>query len=355
MPQRPKHVKDFSREALPLCQNAGAMPIRIFALQGQSDTLTEPTPADLPLLLAREDVVVWVDLLGEDAENEQLLTDVFKFHPLVIEDAFQDAPHPKIEEFDTYLYLIVRGIDTQHSEPKHLKTAELDIFLGKNFVVTHHSGNVEALEQSIGEIKRQPKVMRRGSAMLMHLLLDRVTDLYLPLIAKFDDAIEDLESAVLKSPDKKTLEDILALKSALQKIRRLGIHQLEVLDTLSSGDIELIPRKWLPFFRDVYDHFVRVTDLADSHRELLSGVLAAYMGEQQARLNNVMKVLTLISTIMLPLTFIAGIYGMNFDPDTSRWNMPELRWLYGYPFALGLMTATAAGLVWLFKKRGWFD
>jgi len=133
----------------------------------------------------------------------------------------------------------------------------------------------------------------------------------------------------------------------------MSIHQKDVLERLGKGEFDLIPEVALPFFRDVHDHFVRVADLNESFRDLVASALTAYMSQQSAKMNEIMKVLTLISTVMLPLTFIAGIYGMNFDPDTSKWNMPELRWFYGYPFAMGLMFVVAIGLVIYFKSKKW--
>ena len=329
------------------------MTVRILAARSASDSLTEPSIAVLPDLLGSEDAVVWVDLAGEGEEEQNVLSDIFKFHPLIIEDAFADATHPKLEEFDDYVYLIVRGLDADAEEPRDVQFVELDVFIGKNFVVTHHSKRLRSIEQTMADMRRNPKSLRRGAAWVAHQILDKLVDLYLPLMSKFDEELETLEHEVIKGPHANHLQQIFDLKGSLQRIRRVAIHQKEVLGQLAKGDLDFIPEPSLPFFRDVYDHFVRVTDLGDSFRDLVSAVLTAYMSQQQARLNEVMKVLTLISTIMLPLTFIAGIYGMNFDPDYSPWNMPELRWFFGYPFALVLMAITASILVYYFRRKKW--
>lgn len=329
------------------------MAVRILAARSASDTLTEPSIATLPDLLESEDAVVWVDLSGEGEDEHKVLADIFKFHPLIIEDAFADATHPKIEEFDDYIYVIVRGLDAEAEEPRDVQFVELDIFIGKNYVVTHHSKRMRSIEATIADMRRNPKALRRGAAWVAHQIIDKLVDLYLPLMTKFDEELEALEHEVIKGPQDHHLQLMFDLKGSLQRIRRVAIHQKEVLGKLAQGDLDFVPESAIPFFRDVYDHFVRVTDLGDSFRDLVTAVMTAYMSQQQSKLNEVMKVLTLISTIMLPLTFIAGIYGMNFDPDVSPWNMPELKWFFGYPFALTLMAITAVILLIYFRRKKW--
>jgi magnesium transporter len=327
--------------------------IRILASRDGGDAIVEPTVDELPALLGSVDCVVWVDLSGEGKEEERLLSDVFKFHPLIIEDAFRDATNPKVEEFDDYVYLIVRGLDSQAEEPRDVQLIELDLFLGRNFVVTHHSKPLRSVENTFTELQRIPKALRKGAPYVAHSILDKLVDYYLPLMTKFDEQIEELEQKVIQDPQSEHLQIIFDMKSSLQRIRRMSIHQKDILERLAKGEFELIPEPALPFFRDVYDHFVRVADLSESFRDLVGSALTAYMSQQSAKMNEIMKVLTLISTVMLPLTFIAGIYGMNFDPEYSPFNMPEIRWLYGYPYAIGLMAVVGIGLVIYFKSRKW--
>lgn len=329
------------------------MTVRIVAFHPDTEELRTPSIEELPQLLTDERHVIWVDMSGQEKEHEHVLADIFGFHPLLVEDALRDAPHPKIEEYGDYVYWIVRGLSPHAEEPTNLEMIELDLFLGKNYLVTHHVGDLRSVLHTREEIERQPRLLKRGAPMLAHMLLDKVVDLYLPLMQKFDEQIDALEQAIMEAPEPRQLQTIFSLKNSLQRIRRLGIHQRDVLEHLSSGECPLIPEKAIPFYRDVTDHFVRVTDRADSYRELVSSALTAYQSQQSARLNQVMKVLTMMSTIMLPLTFIAGVYGMNFDPDSSPWNMPELRWFYGYPAALLLMAVTTLALIWFFKRRGW--
>jgi magnesium transporter len=182
---------------------------------------------------------------------------------------------------------------------------------------------------------------------LLHRLLDRLVDNFLPVMDQVGAKLEILEDQIIHNPVPDLLEKVLEAKKSIQKIRRMTAHQRLILESLARGHLELIPRESLAFFRDIYDHFVRVADLAEAYREGAQSAVEAYLSMSANKTNEIMKVLTQISTIMLPLTFIAGIYGMNFDI------MPELRWVYGYPFAVGLMLATAAALLIWFRRRHW--
>ena len=182
------------------------------------------------------------------------------------------------------------------------------------------------------------------------MLLDRLVDDALPAMDAFDDAVEALEQASLRQiPQRTTVPKVLALRSALHRFRRTAVHQREVLLRLARGEFARIPPEALPFFRDVHDHAVRIADLVDDARELLAGVLEAHLAMVSNRLNEIMKVLTMIATVFLPVSFIAGVYGMNFE------HLPELHWRYGYPAAWIAMLLIAGGLALWFKRRGWLD
>jgi len=198
------------------------------------------------------------------------------------------------------------------------------------------------------EVARGCQLFEKGSAGIVHALLDHLIDHYLPLMDAFDEAIDAIEIEVVTQPTQAALPKIFTLKHSLMTLRRVAVHQREILMRLSRGEFALVPPPLVPFFRDVYDHFTRVADLCDSYRELVSGALDAYLTTTSNRMNEVMKVLTAIATIMLPLSFIAGLYGMNFE------HMPELKWHYGYPFVLSLMAAVAVSMLAYFKRRRWF-
>lgn len=293
--------------------------------------------------------VLWVDLGAPSDDAQVVLTDVLRIHPLAVEDVWADREMPKVEKFDDFLQIIVHSVHRGASVAK-LELFELDILLGANFVVTH-ARDPKLLEAVAGDAARTARLLKRGPAWLVHALLDRVVDDYLPLVDELDLRIHDVERDVIdkgSTPASRTaVRRIFTLKRTVQHLRRIGVRQREILLRLSRQEFEQISLQMAPFYRDVYDHFARIAELVDSYRELLSGVLEVHLSVQSNKMNEVMKTLTLISTVMLPLTFIAGVYGMNFH------HMPELGWRYGYAFALLLMGVVALGIVRFFRHRKW--
>jgi len=290
----------------------------------------------------------WIDLdAKESAEIDALLEATLAIHPLTVEDIWADRESPKVDDFGAYLYISAHAVKRDGDE---LVPVEIDIVLGDKFVVTHDvaRATVDSLRE---EIARSPRLLARGAPWVAHAVLDRLVDAYLPLIDGFDDDISTLEDDVLAkagTPEgTAVLGRILALKRSLQTLRRVSVHQRELLLRLSRGEFAAFPAELIPYLRDVHDHFVRVGDLADSYRDLVTSALDAYLSVQSNRMNEIMKTLTLISTVMLPLTFIAGVYGMNFE------HMPELKWIYGYPFAIGLMVIVAVGAALWFRHKRW--
>ncbi len=297
---------------------------------------------------------VWVDLERHSAEADALLSDVVKLHPLTIEDVWGPRSQPKIDDFDHYLYVIIHGIGAKR---KHrLELVEIDIVIGPTWLITHDRDGL--VSDDIGtELDHSPRLLQKGVAWLAHAVLDRAVDRYMPVVDQLDSEIEQLESEVLSkagTPDgKSVLRRIFEFKRTLQAMRRMSIHQREILLRLARGDFEEIPADAIPFYRDVYDHFLRINDVAEGFRDLLTSALDAYLSVQSNRMNEVVKTLTLISTVMLPLTFIAGVYGMNFKREAGPLNMPELGWELGYPFSLALMAVVALGIILWFRRRGW--
>jgi magnesium transporter len=297
-------------------------------------------------LLEREETF-WIDTSSIDAPLHALLTDVLKLHPLAVEDILLDRPGPKVEDYGEYLYMVIHGVVCSGTDVERAGTVELDLVLSQHWLLTHHRGQLRAPAEVAEEFARNGKVMERGPAFIAHAVIDRMVDLYLPLTEAFDEQIDALETDVVERTSTDIVPRIFRLKRALQRVRRTAMHQREVLQRLSRGEFEQIPERALPFFRDIHDHFVRVVDLAEGNRELLSAALDAYLSQTSNRMNEVMKTLALVSTIMLPLTFIAGVYGMNFD------HMPELHWRYGYAFALGLMAVVGSGMALWFRHKKW--
>ncbi len=324
------------------------MAIRVFAVRtSDSGALMTPGIDELPKLVADPDVIVWVDIDTQGAETQRMLGEVFGIHPLLIEDAFADSPTPKIEQSDDYLYLIIHGLTDRDPSDGEVNTADLDIFLGKTWVVTYYRFPFSALEETRRAVTRDPKLLARGPAVIAHRVIDKTVDEFLPLMEKLDAEIDGIEEAIVRKPDAALLERIFRMKHSLQRIRRVGLHQRLVLGRLARGEAPFIPEDIQPFFSDVFDHMVKVTDLNDVYLDLTGSSMDAFLGIQSHRLNEVMRILTVFSTLMLPLNFIAGVYGMNFD------QMPGLHWRFGYETALVTMVTIAVAMFFFFKRRRW--
>ncbi len=316
---------------------------------GPDGAIVETTSADEVDAAHKANKQLWVDLEKRTKETDGLLTKTFGIHPLTQEDIWNDTESPKVEDFTTYLYVVGHSVRVGSSTEK-LETMELDVVLGKNFVLTHNrdSAAVKAVADGLARCARP---LAKGAPWVAHALLDHMVDDFLPLVDRFDQEIAVLEEKILDAAGTPRgpalLRQIFTLKRSLQRLRRTSLHQREMLLRLGRGEFELIPPEASPFFRDVYDAFSRITDLAESNRELLSNTLEAYLSVQGNRMNEVMKTLTLMSTVMLPITFIAGVYGMNFE------RMPELKWEFGYPYALGLMALTTLVILGWFRHKKW--
>lgn len=306
------------------------------------------TVDQLPALLKDPSVVIWVDMESPTSEDERVLLDIFRFHPLTVEDCRENRHYPKIEEFPGYIYFIVHGVRADTS-PDRFNTIELDGFLGPNYVITYHHDMFRSINEVKQLLRTSPVGCQRGPAFLAHQILDRVVDYYSPVLDDFDDRIDRLEDDIFtaKNPNNRILSEIMDLKRSVLRLRRISVKQMDVVLRMSRGEFHLIPEEMRPFYRDIHDHLVRVVDLAENYRDLISGSLEAYLSVVSNRLNEIMKVLTIFSAIMLPLTFIAGVYGMNFD------NMPELHSRYGYYATWGLMIVVAFLMLFFFWRRGW--
>jgi magnesium transporter len=318
------------------------MPITCLIIEGGKPS--EATLQEAVSALGRAQLV-WVDADERTPEVEALLKRL-ELHPLTVEDVFETRNTPKIEDFGRYLYVLAHAVRVPAGGAEKLKKAELDIVLGPNWVFTHHEPALHAPAQVREELQRLGQAP--DAARIAHLLLDRLVDDALPVMDAIDDSVEELEKASLLAR-RDTVRRVMALRSALHRFRRTAVHQREVLLRLARGEFPQIPREELPFFRDVHDHAVRIADLVEDARDMLGGVLESHLSMVSNRLNEIMKVLTMIATVFLPVSFIAAVYGMNFE------RMPELHLRYGYPMAWLSMLLTAAGLLIWFRRRGWFD
>ena len=330
--------------------------MEIFVYRKNADEIEEGfTKEDLPALLSDESNVVWVDLQGETPEKaseaKDILLNIFHFHYLTVEDCLETRNQPKVEAFPDYLYFIIHGVKNETNSANFV-TKELDGYLGKNFVITFHVERFKSIKNVKTHLRTTPFACRRGAAYLLHQILDQLIDLYMPVVDDFDNSINHLEDRVfnMKRGSTAVLEEIMDLRRSVARLKRISARQLDVLYRLSHGEFPQIPENVLPFYRDVHDHLLRISDLSESYRDLVSGLFEIHFNVTANRTNDVMKVLAIFSAIMLPLSLIAGIYGMNFE------NMPELHSRYGYFAALALMCIIAIGLLIYFWRKGWiFD
>ncbi len=299
--------------------------------------------------LADQEGLVWVDLV--EADNEEItkvLVNQFHFHPLAIEDCQSDGYQtPKLDDYGEYLFLIVQSL-TKNGVFEDEPTRELNVFLGKNFVVTSSLKKITSVENFRKRLEKDERLYQFGSDFLFHALLDQIVDDFIPHLDHLEEEIDYLEEAVLSNPDPKTLERILRLKRYTMTLRRVIAPQREVVNRLCRDDFPMIDPHSRMYFRDIYDHLVRIYDLLDGIRDMTTSALEVYLNATSLRLNEVMKALTIVSTIFLPLSFVAGVYGMNFQ------YMPELGWRWGYPMVWVVFIMIVVGMLSFFKKRRWF-
>ncbi len=296
--------------------------------------------------------VTWLDVNGVgDAATLRRLGEIFHLHPLALEDAAHVQQRPKVEAYDQQLFIVARIITLRDE----LETEQVSIFLGSNFVVTVQEGAPgdpfepvrERVRRSIGQIRRA------GPDHLAYALLDAVIDGYFPVLEEYGERLENIEECILARPDRRLMADLYGVKRGLLTLRRAAWPFREAVNALIRDPNPLVTDDTRLHLRDCYDHTVRIIDFTETYRELASDLSDVYLSSASHRMTEVMKVLTIIATLFIPLTFISSIYGMNFDPRRSPWNMPELEWYWGYPFALGLMAITAIALVLYFWWKGW--
>lgn len=281
-------------------------------------------------------------------EYEAVLKTLFRFHPLAIEDTLsQGYQAPKVDDFTDYLFLIAHAI-TSDSTLTEIGTTELNCFLGKQYLVTScHEDVLQPVQTTWQRALRDQRILERGADFLLHALLDAVVDEYLPFLDRIDEEVDQLEDRIIIQADPSDLRRILQLKHMILAMRRVASPQREVMLRLSRGEFSLIQQSHFIYFRDIYDHLVRIADLSESVRDVVGSTLDTYLSVSSNKLNEVMKTLTMVSTIFLPLTLVTSLYGMNFD------FMPELHWHYGYLMVWIIMGVIIVGMLWFFHRRRW--
>ena len=308
-------------------------------------TTQEPL-LDPAWLEAGAGATVWVDLSDPTAEDFTLLAEPFHFHPLAIEDAMAEMHHPKIETYDGCLYAILHGIDSTSSD---LATHDVDFFLGANYLVTVHDGLSRSFPEVAVSCVRNDRILGEGSSALMHRLLDTMVDHYRPEVDRIEARLDGLEDAILEATDTREItRQILALKHEVTALRRVILPQRDVMGRLARREFSQISDEVAYRFRDVHDHVVRVADDALMFQDRITAMFEAYLSNVSNRMNEVMKFLTILSTVFLPLTVVAGVYGMNVTlPHLPGGDEVQFWWV------MILMGAMAGGMLWFFRRRRW--
>ncbi len=311
------------------------------------------TPADfdqLPMLVEQYPVT-WVNVDGlGDADVVARLGKIFGLHPLALEDTLNNHQRSKVEQYGDHLFIVARVIESG----ARLESDQMAMFLGKRFVVTFQQLPGDCLDPLRERIRNDRGIVRAsGPDYLAYAVLDAVVDSYFPLLEALGEEIESFESAIINADDRDILERIHDVKGKLLILRRAIWPLREALHVLVRDPITVIHEETRVYLRDCADHTFQIIDLLETYRELASNAMDLYHSSISNRMNEVMQVLTVIATIFIPLTFIVGVYGMNFNTEISPWNMPELNWYWGYAIIWGVMLATAGGLLVFFQQKGW--
>jgi magnesium transporter len=311
----------------------------------QGDT----SPASRELIEQRlaADQFFWLDLDSVDSEARDILLQVFKIHPLVVEDAEEFGQRPKVEDYDDFVYMVVHGAPEDGDS-----TNEVHFIFAEHFVVTVRHGPCQPMESVRDRLAHRKEAGEQAPHFaLAYLVIDQLVDSFFPLLNEFDSRIDELEDAILVKPTDAQLGTLFAMKRSLIGVRKVVTPQRDMFASISSGVIELpgVADDGLRYMRDIYDHLIRISDLVDGYRDLLSGVMDTHLSTVSNRLNVVMKQLTIIATVFLPLTFLTGFFGQNFS-----WLVKNIAGGVAFVvFGLGLELVSAILLLYLFRKRGW--
>ena len=300
----------------------------------------------------------WIDIAGlEKGCNprvEAMLRDVFQFHPLAIEDAIKDTHVPRVDDWGSYLYLVAGTIDFDPDDDE-IRIHELDIFLGRNFLVTYHNEPAPVLDRQWQNIHREPAGrLCRGPAHLLYGLLDAIVDDFLLAIEHLDTAIDDIQDEIFARPKRNTLQQIQEIKRRALRLQRVLLPFREAINRLARDTYATIPSEDRVYFRDVYDHLVRIHDIAENLRDLVSGAIDTYLSVVSNRTNDVMKALTLVTVMFLPMTFLVGFFGMNFFGQTLEFTSPPLPKATLFWASMAVMFATPFVIGGIARRRGWF-
>lgn len=285
----------------------------------------------------------WIDCINVTKHEVDELGAAYDLHPLTVEDLLSVNTRVKIEDFTHYMVCVFYGV----TKNQHVELVEIDFVIGENFVISNHKEPIQSFEEFKKNTEKVEHVMKKGSDFLFHRLLDHEVDNFFSVLESVDDEIEPIEEQVTVNPDPQFLKKILRIKRALNKVKKITVPQREKIGNLAKEEHPFISKKAIPYFRDIQDHAIRVSDSLDTNREAIANTFDVYMSAISNRTNDVMKVLSMIATIALPLTVISGIYGTNFE------NLPGKGVYLGFWVMIGIMFVLSLCMIYFFKRRGW--
>ncbi|MFZ6026554.1 MAG: magnesium/cobalt transporter CorA [Chloroflexota bacterium] len=312
----------------------------------------ELQPAEFRAALKDRSCVLWVDFEGTPPEEDQaILLDTFGFHPLAVDDALQETHAPKVDDWERYLYIVLEAV-SYNGKDGELALNELDVFLGKDYIVTHHDLPIPSLNRLWDATRRHERHIRLGVDHLLYKLIDELVIDYMHVVEEIDEEIEHIEDEVFSRPSNDMVQRIFALKRATMHLRRVLSPMREVLNKLARDDFKVIDARDRIYFRDVYDHLVRLHDITEGLRDLVGGALDTYLSVVNNRMNDIMKVLTIITTLFMPISFITGFFGMNFfqpvAPGLAPWTAISV-----FAAVMVVMFLLPVGMFIWMKQRRW--
>jgi magnesium transporter len=296
--------------------------------------------------LAMENALLWVDMEELSDSDIEILMDVFGLHPLTVEDCIMVNARPKVEDFKSYLFIITQGVRINPENGK-IGTFEVDFCMGKNYLITVHSDSVDAIGLNLERVDKGSPIITRGSDFLAYAIMESLADTYYPIVDRFDKSVDDMEAELFKDPTPKTFNRIYRLKNDTMLLRRTIGPQVDMFSILTRGDFAMIKTVNYVYYRNVYDHLVRINDIVGTSRDIVTGALEAYVSIVSNRLNEVMKVLTIIATIMLPFVVIPSIYGMNIK-------LPFSGHVMAFWIVMGVTAVFTAVIIFYLKSKKWF-
>lgn len=286
----------------------------------------------------------WADMSEPTDSETRLLDTFFHFHPLAVEDCLHLLQRPKLDHYEGFHFFVLHAID-----PRQLGVEEVNLFLTGRYMVTYHSLPSKAVDEAWAKLAQHPASFSKGPVYAAYAVMDKLVDHYFPAVYELEDLIADIDAADRRGRSKQVMDDVFDIRSRLLKLRRTIVPMRELLYRVINSERIAGAREYHAFYTDVHDHLLKLSEMIESNRDLTADIRDSYLSYNSDRMNTIMKTLTVITTIFMPLTFIAGVYGMNFI------YMPELQWRWGYFAVLAAMIAVGLGMFAWFKRKGWFD